>query len=143
MDSTDAGTTAFSRIETYIKTNMRAPQMKSVYQPVMLATLLVKDGKASVRDIALSLMVACLLTHKEILDIEEYDKMVERHPGMALTNKLLSRTGQTYELIDFAALSQTQVSALLRLLHETVVAYETNPHRSERAESTRFWNRNE
>ena len=69
--------------------------------------------------------------------------MVERHPGMALTNKLLSRTGQTYELIDFAALSQTQVSALLRLLHETVVAYETNPHRSERAESTRFWNRNE
>ena len=65
MDSTDAGTTAFSRIETYIKTNMRAPQMKSVYQPVMLATLLVKDGKASVRDIALSLMVACLLTHKE------------------------------------------------------------------------------
>ncbi len=44
----------FSDLKTFIEKSMR---MSHIYQPVMLMTLLEKGGKASVRDIATSILI--------------------------------------------------------------------------------------
>jgi diadenosine tetraphosphate (Ap4A) HIT family hydrolase/5-methylcytosine-specific restriction endonuclease McrA len=89
-------------------------QMSHVYQPVMLITLIEKGGRASVRDIACS-----ILAHDES-QIEYYEQITKNMPGPVLRNRgVVGQIGQRriegYELLDFGTLNNEQKDELVAL----------------------------
>jgi diadenosine tetraphosphate (Ap4A) HIT family hydrolase/5-methylcytosine-specific restriction endonuclease McrA len=94
----------FHQLKSFIEKSMR---MSHIYQPVMLMTLLKKDGKASVRDIATS-----ILSHDES-QIEYYEQITKEMVGRVLRNRgLVKKEAQTFELLDFDRLTREQVKDL-------------------------------
>jgi ATP adenylyltransferase len=80
----------YSDFESFIRNKMR---MSHVYQPVMLMTLLEKNGKASTTEIAKS-----ILAHDES-QIEYYEKIVGNMVGRVLRNHgLVKKEGSDYFL---------------------------------------------
>ena len=67
----------FSDLKAFIDKTMR---MSHIYQPVMLMTLLEGGGKASVRDIASSILI-----HDES-QIEYYEQITKEMVGRVLRN---------------------------------------------------------
>ena len=97
----------FHQLKTFIEKSMR---MSHIYQPVMLLTLLENGGKASVRDIATSILV-----HDES-QIEYYEAVTKEMVGRVLRNRqVVRKEGKTFELLDFDRLSRAQVTELVRL----------------------------
>jgi ATP adenylyltransferase len=68
----------FTQLKTFIEKSMR---MSHIYQPFMLMALLEKGGKASVRDIATSILV-----HDES-QIEYYEAITKEMVGRVLRNR--------------------------------------------------------
>lgn len=97
----------FDGLKKFIEKSMR---MSHIYQPVMLMTLLEKGGTATVRDIALSILV-----HDES-QIEYYEKITKDMVGRVLRNReIIKKEGKEFELLDFGSLTLEQVSELIGL----------------------------
>src|SRR5688572_18228814 len=81
---------AYSRLRDFLDHKMR---MSHVYQPVMLETLLMNGGTATVRDIA-----AAILAHDES-QIDYYTEIVKRMPGKVLgAHGIVVRDADSYRL---------------------------------------------
>ena len=79
----------------------------------MLMTLLDRGGKASVREIA-----ASILAHDES-QLEYYEKITKEMVGRVLRNRqVVQKDGQMFELIDFDRLTSEQAAELTRLCQE-------------------------
>jgi diadenosine tetraphosphate (Ap4A) HIT family hydrolase len=92
-------------------------QMSHVYQPVMLMTLIEKGGRATVREIACS-----VLSHDES-QIEYYEEITKNMPGPVLSKrnvvaKFGTRRIEGYELLDFGTLTEEQKAELVVLCLE-------------------------
>jgi ATP adenylyltransferase len=97
----------FADLKAFIEKSMR---MSHIYQPVMLLTLLGKRGKASVRDIATS-----ILAHDES-QIEYYEQITKEMVGRVLRNhQVVKKEGKEFELFDFGSLTTEQVTELIGL----------------------------
>lgn len=100
----------FDQLKTFIEKSMR---MSHIYQPVMLKTLLEKGGKASVRDIATSILV-----HDES-QIEYYEQITKEMVGRVLRNRsVVTKEGKEFELLNFSILTTEQVTELIGLCQE-------------------------
>ena len=99
----------FSDLKAFIDKTMR---MSHIYQPVMLMTLLEGGGKASVRDIASSILI-----HDES-QIEYYEQITKEMVGRVLRNHaVVKKEGKEFELLDFEKLTDEQVTELKEHLH--------------------------
>jgi len=97
----------FSELKSFIEKAMR---MSHVYQPVMLMTLLKTGGRASVRDIATSILI-----HDES-QIEYYETITKQMVGRVLRNRqVVKQEGQEFEILEFDHLSREHVDELTRL----------------------------
>ena len=85
--------------------------MSHIYQPAMLITLLKNKGKASVKEIAQSIL------NQDPTQIEYYSEIVKNMVGKVLTKNrgITEKTGDTYNLIDGVKLSQSEVNELINL----------------------------
>jgi diadenosine tetraphosphate (Ap4A) HIT family hydrolase len=105
----------FANLKTFVDQVMR---MSHVYQPIMLISLIEKGGRATVRDIACS-----ILSHDES-QIEYYEEITKNMPGRVLSNRgVVARYGtgrrtEGYELLDFGALTDEQKAELHALCFE-------------------------
>lgn len=106
----------FSHLENFIRHEMR---MSHIYQPVMLAELLMRNGNASAREVA-----TALLTH-DASQIEYYEQITKNMVGKVLTRNrgITTREGQSYSLNGFEALTAEQIERLVTLCHEKIEAY--------------------
>lgn len=105
----------FSQLKTFIEKGMR---MSHVYQPVMLMTLLEHGGKASVRDIATSILI-----HDES-QIEYYEQITKEMVGRVLRKRqVVKKEGKDFELLDFNLLSEEQVAELLGLCQDKLAEF--------------------
>jgi ATP adenylyltransferase len=97
----------FDQLKSFIEKSMR---MSHIYQPVMLMTLLSHGGKASVRDIATSILV-----HDES-QIDYYEQITKEMVGRVLHNRqVVEKEGLEFELLDFCGLTAAQVTELIEL----------------------------
>jgi diadenosine tetraphosphate (Ap4A) HIT family hydrolase len=97
----------YHELKQFIEKSMR---MSHIYQPVMLLTLLEKGGKASVRDIATSILV-----HDES-QIEYYEAITKEMVGRVLRNRdVVKKDGRDFQLLDFERLTRQQVTELIEL----------------------------
>ncbi len=105
----------FDELKTFIQQTMR---MSHIYQPVMLMTLLEKGGKASIREIA-----ASILSHDES-QVEYYEKITKVMVGRVLQNRqVVRKEGQSFELIGFDTLTANQTEELTRLCQQRLDEY--------------------
>jgi ATP adenylyltransferase len=110
----------------------KAMQMSHIYQPVMLMALIERGGRATVREIAQS-----ILGHDES-QIEYYEEITKSMPGPVLAKrnvvaKLGTRRIEGYELLDFGALNESERAVLITLCQEKL-----NWFKDHRGETT--WN---
>jgi ATP adenylyltransferase len=97
----------FDQLKVFIGKSMR---MSHIYQPVMLMTLLMKGGRASVRDIATSILV-----HDES-QIDYYEAITKEMVGRVLRNHhVVKKVGNEFELLDVSSLTAAQVTELIGL----------------------------
>jgi len=100
----------YDQLKTFIEKQMR---MSHIYQPVMLMTLLDNGGRASVRQIATS-----ILAHDQS-QIEYYEKITKEMVGRVLRKReVVRKEGDYFELIAANQLTQSQVEELTRLCQE-------------------------
>jgi hypothetical protein len=101
------GEMSFEELADFIEHRMR---MSHVYQPVMLMCLLSNRGRASVRDIARS-----ILQHDES-QVEYYEKVTNEMVGRVLRkHKIVVKDGKHYSLSGFEALGEEEVENLVAL----------------------------
>ena len=106
----------YQEYEDFINHRMR---MSHVYQPVMLMTLLEKDGKASARDIA-----KAILNHDES-QIEYFEKIVGNMVGKVLrSHGLVKKEGSEYVLSLDEGLSKKDSDQLVELCRSKLKEYE-------------------
>jgi ATP adenylyltransferase len=95
-------------------------RMSHVYQPVMLMTLLEKNGKASTTEIAKS-----ILEHDES-QIEYYEKIVGNMVGRVLRNHgLVKKEGSDYFLCLDKNLANEETAYLIELCREKLFEYQS------------------
>ena len=91
----------------FIEHRMR---MSHVYQPVMLMRLLTNRGRASVREIARS-----ILQHDET-QIEYYENVTNKMVGRVLrSHEVVSKEGDLYFLSGFESLGDDEIAKLVEL----------------------------
>ena len=107
---------SFEHLRDFIRTRMR---MSHIYQPVMIKELLVRGGKASIRDIA-----AAFLARDES-QLEYYEQITKNMPGKVLgKHGVAERDGENYRLtISPASLSTDERKELLQLCDEAITTY--------------------
>ena len=97
----------FDDLADFIENRMR---MSHVYQPVMLMRLLTNRGRASVRDIARS-----ILLHDDS-QIEYYENVTNKMVGRGLrSHEVVRKEGDPYLLSCFEALGEEEVAHLIEL----------------------------
>jgi ATP adenylyltransferase len=107
----------YSDFESFIRNKMR---MSHVYQPVMLMTLLEKNGKASTTEIAKS-----ILAHDES-QIEYYEKIVGNMVGRVLRNHgLVKKEGSDYFLCLDENLANQETARLVELCRAKLSEYQS------------------
>jgi ATP adenylyltransferase len=105
----------FSNLRTFIQSKMR---MSHIYQPLMLKTLLISKGKASVTKIARSLLV------EDASQIEYYENITNNMVGKVLRNhQIVEKEGKDYFLKDFGSLTKNQIEELISLCDEKLEDY--------------------
>ena len=102
---------AYARLRAFLETTM---QMQHVYQPVMLETLLLQGGSASIREIAVA-----ILAHDES-QLAYYAHVVKRMPGDVLRrHDIVRREGDGYRLApDLADLTEEERASLITLCRD-------------------------
>jgi ATP adenylyltransferase len=106
----------FDELSEFILKKMR---MSHIYQPVMLITLLEKQGRASINDIARALL------QFDDSQIEYYEHITKSMVGRVLTQKrkITVREGDYYHLIGFSYLTPNEVQMLLEYCHARLESY--------------------
>jgi hypothetical protein len=105
----------FDELANFIENRMK---MSHVYQPVMLTCLLTNRGRASVTDIARS-----ILQHDES-QIEYYEKITNEMVGRVLRkHQIVRKEGKTYLIPDFEELSENQIERLVGLCQRKLEDY--------------------
>jgi ATP adenylyltransferase len=104
------------QLKDFLKNRMR---MSHIYQPVMLRTLLVGDGRASTRDIAAAFLAL------DQAQIEYYEQIVKQMPGRVLhRHGLVERDGDGYRLtLPTDKLTDEERADLVQLCNEKVADY--------------------
>src|SRR4028119_362317 len=98
---------SFNDLADFIENRMR---MSHVYQPVMLMRLLTNKGRASVRDIARS-----ILQHDDS-QIEYYESVTNKMVGRVLrSHEVVRKEGDRYLLSGFEGLGEEEVARLIEL----------------------------
>ena len=107
---------AYARLRAFLETTM---QMQHVYQPVMLETLLLQGGSASIRDIA-----AAILAHDDS-QLDYYAHVVKRMPGDVLhKHDIVRRDGDGYALAsDLADLTEEERTSLITLCRDKLDSF--------------------
>lgn len=106
----------FEGLKEFLLKHMR---MSHVYQPVMIRKLLLEGGEASIRDLAVEILV------RDDSQIEYYESIVKNMVGKVLTNRhVVKRDGKYYRLELTETPSQTQVSELVAICEAKVEEYE-------------------
>jgi ATP adenylyltransferase len=97
----------FDDLADFIENRMR---MSHVYQPVMLMRLLTNKGRASVRDIARS-----ILLHDDS-QVEYYENVTNKMVGRVLrSHEVVRKEGDQYLLSGFERLGEEEVARLIEL----------------------------
>jgi diadenosine tetraphosphate (Ap4A) HIT family hydrolase/5-methylcytosine-specific restriction endonuclease McrA len=105
----------YDDLADFIENRMR---MSHVYQPVMLTCLLTNRGRASVTDIARS-----ILAHDES-QVEYYEKVTNEMVGRVLRNhRVVRKEGRQYILGGFEELTEEQVGTLVALCQRRLDDY--------------------
>jgi ATP adenylyltransferase len=107
---------AFTVLRDFIRSRMR---MSHIYQPVMLRTLLVHFGKATVRQIAAEFLA------RDESQLEYYEEITKAMPGKVLSRHgIVERDGNSYSLKpDIEALTDAERSELVELCDAALIRY--------------------
>ena len=107
----------FENLKNFIIKDM---SMSHIYQPAMLIALLKNKGKASVKEIAQSIL------NQDPTQIEYYSEIVKNMVGKVLTKNrgITEKTGEVYSLLDSAKLSHNEVNELISLCEQKIQEYE-------------------
>jgi ATP adenylyltransferase len=106
----------FEGLKEFLLTHMR---MSHVYQPVMIRKLLLSGGEASIRDLAVEILV------RDDSQVEYYESIVKNMVGKVLTNRhVVKRVGKAYRLELLEAPSPLQVAELVAICEAKVEEYE-------------------
>ena len=105
----------FDDLLQFIERDMR---MSHVYQPVMLRALLDRGGRASIEEIARSLL------HEDRSQLEYYSEITKNMVGRVLTNRgIVKRDGTDYELLGFDKLTSDEVQQLTSACDRKLAEY--------------------
>ncbi len=110
--------TRFETLKRFITTEMK---MSQIYQPLMLIELLKNmDGKASVKDIAQSIL------NKDPTQIDYFSQIVKNMVGRVLTSKqnLVTKEKDVYSLVGSEDLSNTEAEQLIELCEQKIAEFE-------------------
>ena len=110
--------TRFQTLKRFINTEMK---MSQIYQPLMLIELLKNmDGKASVKDIAQSIL------NKDPTQIDYFSQIVKNMVGRVLTSKqnLVTKEKDVYSLVGSEDLSNTEAEQLIELCEQKIAEFE-------------------
>jgi diadenosine tetraphosphate (Ap4A) HIT family hydrolase len=89
--------------------------MSHIYQPVMIKTLLINNGKASRRQIASAILMY------DFSQIEYYEKVTDNMVGKVLRNNgIVYKSKDTYHLVDFNPASAQEIERLIVLCNEKI-----------------------
>ena len=106
----------FEGLKEFLLTHMR---MSHVYQPVMIRKLLLEGGEASIRDLAVEILV------RDDSQVEYYESIVKNMVGRVLTNHhVVKRVGKAYRLEISEAPSDAQIAELVAICEAKVGEYE-------------------
>ena len=106
----------FAALRQFISERMR---MSHVYQPLMLLTLLKGKGRATIREIARTILA------RDESQIEYYEQITKNMVGRVLrSHDVVERQGEAFRLVDFERLSETEVEQLVSLCVTKLEAYE-------------------
>jgi ATP adenylyltransferase len=110
------GQSAFTVLREFILSQMR---MAHIYQPVMLKTLIVRNGSATIREMGAEFLA------RDESQLEYYDQIVKAMPGRVLSKHgLVQRDGNSYRLkFDIDTLTKTERDELLELCDEALARY--------------------
>ena len=98
---------------------LKRMRMSHVYQPVMIRKLLLDGGEASIRDLAVEILV------RDDSQVEYYESIVKNMVGKVLTNRhVVKRVGKDYRLELSETLSPSQISELVAICEAKVEEYE-------------------
>ena len=96
----------------------RRMRMSHIYQPVMMMTLLQRNGQASTRDIAKAIL------HDDESQIEYYENITRNMVGRVLRNHgIVMKDGKNYVLAGHESLTEEQSKHLLDLCQSKLDAY--------------------
>ena len=105
----------FNELTEFITLRMR---MSHIYQPVMLMTLLQNDGKASITEIAKSIL------SRDESQIEYYEKITRDMVGKVLRNRgVVEKDRKSFRLNGFDKLTEPQISELIELCRQQLDMY--------------------
>ena len=107
----------FENLKNFIIKDM---SMSHIYQPVMLIALLKNKGKASVKEIAQSIL------NQDPTQIEYYSEIVKNMVGKVLTKNrgITEKDGDAYNLKDVSSLSKAEIDELIKLCEDKINEYE-------------------
>ena len=106
----------FEDLKDFLLKRMR---MAHVYQPVMIRKLLLEGGEASIRDLAVEILV------RDDSQVEYYESIVKNMVGKVLTNRnVVKRVGKVYRLELTETPSPSQISELVAICEAKVEEYE-------------------
>jgi hypothetical protein len=107
----------FEKLKRFISQEMR---MSAVYQPVMLIELIRNKGRASVAQIAQSIL------NRDPSQIEYYSLIVKNMVGKVLTKNrsITEKNGEIYTLKDFENLSPSESQELIGLCEKAIIDFE-------------------
>lgn len=106
----------FEDLKDFLLKRMR---MAHVYQPVMIRKLLLEGGEASIRDLAVEILV------RDDSQVEYYESIVKNMVGKVLTNRnVVKRVGKAYRLELTESPSPSQISELVAICEAKVEEYE-------------------
>jgi ATP adenylyltransferase len=92
--------------------------MSHIYQPVMLMSLLQNSGRASITDIAKTIL------SRDQSQIEYYEKITRDMVGRVLRNHgIVTKDGQTFKLVDYETLTDAQRHELIALCQQKLDEY--------------------
>lgn len=106
----------FESLKHFLLNDMR---MSHVYQPVMIRKLLLEGGEATIRDLAVEILI------RDDSQIEYYESIVKNMVGKVLTRRqVVKRFGKTYRLELEGAPSDFEVSELVAICEAKVAEFE-------------------
>lgn len=105
---------AFEQLREFIQNRMR---MSHIYQPVMIKELLIRGGKASIREIATAFLT------RDQSQLEYYEQITKKMPGKVLSSHgIVERDGDSYKLT-MASLSKSERDQLVALCDAALIDY--------------------